>query len=162
MERALSNETGQDQGRNSQFDTPAAIIVAAGPAKDAGLAIDPVRFKTWLHENFAVLEWERIETPPPHYEFAIDFPLERDPAFQVEGLIYEDGRKGIAFGQATPRFTATFLSALVEHFPENTDVITVVDDRICARFDASLDEGGALLKMISHDEALARTLAEQV
>jgi hypothetical protein len=159
MERTLSNDTDQDL--NSQFDTAAEIIVAAGPAKDGGLAVDPVRFKTWLHENFAVLEWERVEAPPARYEFAIDFPLESDPAFQVEGLIYEDGRKGIAFGRATPRFTAAFLAAFVEHFPENTDVITVIDDRIGARFDASLDERDALLKMISHDEALAQTLAEQ-
>ena len=160
MERALSNETDLDQEQNSQFDTPAEIIVAAGPAKDAGLAVDTVRFKTWLHENFAVLEWERIEAPPAHYEFAIDFPLECDPAFQVEGLIYEDGRKGIAFGRATPRFTAAFLGAFVEHFPENTDVITVVDDRICAQFNASLDEQDALNRMLCHDDDLARVLAD--
>lgn len=149
-----------DQDSNLQFDKPAEIIVAAGPAKVAGLAVDPVRFKTWLHENFAVLEWERIETPQSHYEFAIDFPLESDPAFQIEGLIYEDGRKGLAFGRATPRFTAAFLDAFVEHFPENDDVITVVDDRICARFDTSLDEQAVLIRMMSHDDELAHALAE--
>lgn len=159
MERTLSNDTHQDQ--NSQFDMPAEIIIAAGPAQDAGLAVDPVRFKTWLHETFAVLEWGRIEAPPARYEFAIDFPLETDPAFQVEGLIYEDLRKGIAFGRATPRFAAAFLDGFVEHFPENADVITVVGDGICAHYDASLSEGDALLKMTRHDDALAQTLAEK-
>ncbi|MDO9383730.1 MAG: hypothetical protein Q7T86_12805 [Hyphomicrobiaceae bacterium] len=152
----MSNETDQDP--DLKFDTPAEIIIAAGPEKVAGLVVDPVRFKTWLHENFAVLEWARIETPQPHYEFAIDFPLDNDPAFQIEGLIYEDGRKGIAFGRATPRFAAAFLHAFVEHFPENTDVITVVDDRICARFDASRDDDDAMLQMLAHDEALAQTM----
>lgn len=154
----MSNDTDQDQ--TSQFDTPAQIIVTAGPAKDAGLFVDVVRFKTWLHENFPVLEWQRIETPQPHYQFAIDFPLESDPVFQIEGLIYEDGRKGIAFGRTTPRFTASFLSAFVEHFPENTDVVTIVDERICARFDASQDEEDALTCMLSSDHDLARSLAD--
>lgn len=154
----MSNATDQDH--TPQFDIPAQIIVTAGPAKETGLSVDLVRFKTWLHENFAVLEWLRSETPQPHYQFAIDFPLESDPAFQIEGLIYEDGRKGIAFGRATPRFAASFLGAFGEHFPENTDVITVVYDRICARFDASLDEQEALNRMMTLDHDLATSLAD--
>lgn len=155
----MSNDT--DQHSDELFDKPAEIIVATGPTQAAGLTVDLIRFKTWLHENFAVLEWERVETPPAHYVFAIDFPLASDPAFQIEGLIYEDGPKSIAFGRATPRFAIEFLAAFAEHFPENADIITVVDDRIVARFDASIGEHDAVTQMMSHDEALARELADK-
>ncbi|MDP9835975.1 hypothetical protein J2T09_000717 [Neorhizobium huautlense] len=156
--------------KRSQYDVAWDFMVFGGPRQDSRLNYRIEDFKEWVNANFTLTSWgylDRSILPFPQYTFTLlhshpnhlklPVPYESEE-IEIEGLAYDDLKKGLEFEVATPRFIGGFVRKFQERFPENTDIIIGIHTLTFSRFNASLSEDEAMNNMLTDDLNLMREL----
>jgi hypothetical protein len=146
--------------KRRQFNEPWDFIVS-GIKRDGtrGLELKHGEFEEWLRQNYRLLEFVfrgPEESSIPHHSFVI--ATELNPlGMDVQGTLYTlDGH--LELEPVTPLFVVRFLKAFQRRFPENKNIFSIIHTLTYARFDPSLHEEEAMLKMLSDDRELMEQL----
>jgi hypothetical protein len=146
--------------KRRQFNEPWDFIISGiKPDGTRGLIHAPKEFEVWVRTNYRILNFD-FQGPEdasiPHYSFTIGTDL-NPLGMDVEGTLYPlDGH--LELEPVTPLFVVRFLAAFQRQFPENTNLFTIIHTLTYGRFDPSLDEEEAMLKILSDDRELMEEL----
>lgn len=158
--------TDADEYTRRQFDEPWDFTVSGGASQDFKLRYDFPEFAGWLKAEFDVVSWSYVDyrnSPKPYYSFVVEYRKPVGESSQSEpqtaaGECMENERRIIMLEGATPRFLVGFIRSFRKRLPSNTDLVTVIHPLTYARFDPSLSDEEAMIKMMTDDEDLMREL----